>query len=183
MIGAAVLAAALAGCTATLCSERVAAAVGRALQAAGRAGLRMAGSTRSLSVNEAVPRWRRQVIGVVRQGWIRLTFALVGFLGTQAMLLSLILTMLGSRLGPAQVFAGFAFGRLLSIIVVTPAGTGFAEAGTAGLLVALGGDPAICASAVLLFSGFVVFLEIPVGAVGYLVWLLRRSWRAPRPEG
>ena len=36
-------------------------------------------------------------------------------------------------------------------------------------------------SAVLLFSGFVVFLEIPVGGLGYLVWLTRRSWRRPVP--
>ena len=121
------------------------------------------------------------MIGLVRGGWPTLSLGLVGFLGTQAVLLYLILTMLGSDLGPAQVFAGFAFGRLLTTIVVTPGGTGFTETGTAGLLVAFGGDPAVCTSAVLLFSGFVVFLEIPVGGLGYLVWLTRRSWRRPVP--
>jgi uncharacterized membrane protein YbhN (UPF0104 family) len=176
-IGAGLLAVALAVLVGTLSSERLALTIGRFAEAIGQGALRLVRSGRRLTWDRAIPRWRHRVIGVVRSGWPRLTLGLVGFLATQAALLYLILAMLGSTLGPAQVFAGFAFGRLLTTIVVTPGGTGFTETGTAGLLVALGGDPAICASGVLLFSGFVVFLEIPVGALGYLVWLLRRSWR------
>lgn len=180
-IGAALLAVALAVLVGTLWSEAMARATGRVVESVGQTALRLVGSTRRLTWDRAVPHWRQRVIGLVRTGWLRLTLGLVGFLTTQAVLLYLILTMLGSTLGPAQVFAGFAFGRLLTTIVVTPGGTGFTETGTAGLLVALGGDPAVCTSAVLLFSGFVVFLEIPVGALGYGLWLARRSWRRPVP--
>jgi uncharacterized membrane protein YbhN (UPF0104 family) len=179
-VGAAVLAVALGTLVGTLWSEGVARATGRAAEGVGQGALRLLGSSRRLTWDEAIPRWRRRVIGMVRDGWLALTLGLAGFLAMQAVLLYLILVMLGATLGPAQVFAGFAFGRLLTTIVVTPGGTGFTETGTAGLLVALGGDPTVCTSAVLLFSGFVVFLEIPVGALGYLVWLLRRSWRTPR---
>jgi uncharacterized membrane protein YbhN (UPF0104 family) len=182
-IGAGVLAVALTVLIGSLSSETLALMTGRLAEAVGQGALRLVRSRRRLTWDRAIPRWRHRVIGVVRSGWPRLTLGLVGFLATQAALLYLILGMLGSTLGPAQVFAGFAFGRLLTTIVVTPGGTGFTETGTAGLLVALGGDPAICASGALLFSGFVVFLEIPVGALGYLTWLLRRSWRvAPGPR-
>jgi uncharacterized membrane protein YbhN (UPF0104 family) len=154
--GAAVLALALAVLIGALWSEKVTLIVGRIVAAVGQAGLRLVGSPRQLAWDQTLPRWRHQVIGLVRAGWVKLTFGLAGFLGAEALLLYLILTQLGSTLGPAQVFAGFAFGRLISIIVVTPAGTGFTETGTAGLLVALGGNPAVCTSAVLLSAGLCV---------------------------
>ena len=79
-------------------------------------------------------------------------------------LLYLILTMLGSTLGPAQVFAGFAFGRLLTTIVVTPAGPGSPRRARPACSSPSAATRPSCTSAVLLFSGIVVFLEIPVGA-------------------
>jgi uncharacterized membrane protein YbhN (UPF0104 family) len=182
-IAAALLVLALGLLAGALSSERIAVGVGRAAQAGGRAVLRAVRSRRRLDWAHAVPRQRHQVIGLVQSGWLQMTLGLIGFLGAQACLLYVILQMLGSTLGPAQVFAGFAFGRLLTVLVITPGGVGIAETGAAGLLTALGGDAAICASAVLLFSGFVVFLEFPAGAAGYLVWLTRRSWRrAPGDE-
>ncbi|MDQ1287560.1 MAG: putative heme transporter [Actinomycetota bacterium] len=178
-VGAAVLAVILVVLIGTLASEPLAVRTGRVAEAVGRAWLRIVRSPRRITWDEAVPRWRNEVNGLVAGGWLTLSAGLFGFLASQAFLLYLILGMLGSTLGPAEVFAGFAFSRLLTTIVLTPGGTGFTEAGTAALLVALGGEPAVCASGVLLFSGFVVFLEIPVGAVGSLVWLMRRSWRRP----
>lgn len=180
-IGAVVLSAILAVLIGTLGSESLAVSTGRILERVGRIALRLVDSSRPVAWDAAVPRWRLRVIDLVRDGWLRLSAGLVGFLASQAALLYLILTMLGSDLGPAQVLAGFAFSRLLTTIVLTPGGTGFTEAGTAALLVALGGDPAVCVSGVLLFTGFVVFLEIPVGALGYLIWLTRRSWRREVP--
>jgi uncharacterized membrane protein YbhN (UPF0104 family) len=181
-IAAALLALALGLLAGALSSEGIAVGVGRAAQAIGRAVLRAVRSGRRLDWEHAVPRQRHRVIGLVRSGWLQMTLGLVSFLGAQACLLYLILQMLGSSLGPTQVFAGFAFGRLLTTLVITPGGVGIAETGAAGLLTALGGDAAICTSAVLLFSGFVFFLEFPAGAAGYLVWLTRRSWRRPSEE-
>jgi uncharacterized membrane protein YbhN (UPF0104 family) len=182
-IAAALLALALGLLAGALASERIAVRVGRAAQSLGRTVLRAVRSRRRLDWEHAVPRQRHQVIGLVRSGWLQMTLGLIGFLGAQACLLYVILQMLGSTLGPTQVFAGFAFGRLLTTLVITPGGVGIAETGAAGLLTALGGDSAVCTSAVLLFSGFVFFLEFPAGAAGYLVWLTRRSWRrAPGEE-
>ncbi|HEY6796728.1 MAG TPA: lysylphosphatidylglycerol synthase domain-containing protein [Kineosporiaceae bacterium] len=160
-------------------SERFAVALGRRAQAAATAVLALLRVRRDLRWDAGVLRWRHQVIGVVRDGWAAIALGLVGFLGAQALLLHLSLHLLGSRLGPAQVFAGYAFGRLLSTLVITPGGLGITETGVAGLLVAFGGDPSVCTSGVLLFSGFAFFAEFPAGAVGYAVWVTRRSWRRP----
>jgi len=179
-VAAVLLGVALAVLIGALSSERVALALGRAGDALTGLLLRLVRRPRDPDRPrrpDAVARWRREVTGLLRAGWTRMTFGLVGFLGTQAVLLYLILFMLGSRLTPAQVFAGYAFGRLLTTLVITPGGVGITETGVAGLLTAFGGDPAVCVSAVLLFSGFAVFAEFPAGAVGYLVWLTRRSWR------
>jgi putative heme transporter len=180
-VGAVVLAIALALLAGTLWSERVAAAVGRSAQAVGHGVLVLTRSSRRLHWDDAVPRWRHRVIDVVRAGWWRMTLGLIGFLGSQALLLWLSLRVLGSGLGAAQVFAGFAFGRLLTTVPITPGGVGVTETGVAGLLVAFGGDPDVSASAVLLFSGFAFFAEFPAGALGYLVWQWRRSWRRELP--
>ena len=59
------------------------------------------------------------------------------------------------------MFAGYAFGRLLTSVVATPSGVGIAETGSAGLLVAFGGDPATSTAGVLLFSLFTYLIEIP----------------------
>jgi uncharacterized membrane protein YbhN (UPF0104 family) len=178
-IAAAVLAVALGLLAGALASERIAVGIGHGAQAAGQAALALLRVRRSLHWNAGVPRWRRQVIDLVRSGWAPMTLGLAGFLGAQALLLDLSLHLLGAALGPAQVFAGYAFGRLLSTLVITPGGLGITEAGVAGLLVAFGGDPAVCASGVLLFSGFAFFAEFPAGAAGYAVWLTRRRWRPP----
>jgi len=178
-VGVAVLAVALAVLAGTLTSERVARGVGRVLQAVGHAVLRLARSPRRLDWAHAVPARRHLVIDLVRVAWLRMTVGLIGFLGSQALLLYLSLHALGGSLGPAQVFAGYAFGRLLTTLPVTPGGVGVTETGVAGLLVALGSDGDTATSAVLLFSGFAFFAEFPAGAAGYVVWATRRSWRRP----
>jgi uncharacterized membrane protein YbhN (UPF0104 family) len=127
-----------------------------------------------------VLRLRHRIVGLVRERWGHLTFGIVAFLGAQAVLQWLCLRMLGSGLNPVQVFAGFAFGRLLTSVVVTPGGVGFSETGAAALLVnVFGGEPAVTTSGVLLFSGYAYFLEIWAGGAGYATWALRRSWRRP----
>jgi uncharacterized membrane protein YbhN (UPF0104 family) len=64
--------------------------------------------------------------------------------------------------------------RILTLIVLTPGGSGFTEAGTAAALVALGGSPAAVAAGVLLYRGFTFALEIPVGGLLLGGWLVRR---------
>jgi hypothetical protein len=45
----------------------------------------------------------------------------------------------------------------------------------------MGGDPAISTAGVLVLSVFTFWVEIPAGAVVWLVWLARNPWRVDRP--
>jgi uncharacterized membrane protein YbhN (UPF0104 family) len=121
---------------------------------------------------------RHRAVWLLRRRWHHLAFGMVAFLGAQAVLQWLCLRMLGSGLSPVQVFVGFAFGRVLTSVVVTPGGVGISETGAAAVLVKVfGGDPSVTVSGVLLFSGYAYFLEIWAGGPGYATWALRRSWR------
>ena len=166
---------------AALSSERAAGWVGRSVATLVGRVPRLRGSTRVAGLERQVLALRHRIVALVRGRWHHLTLGIVAFLGAQALLQWMCLWMLGTALTPVQVFAGFAFGRLLTSVVVTPGGVGISETGAAWLLVAMGGEPAIAASGVVLFSLFVYFLEFGVGGVGYLVWVLRRSWRRPVP--
>jgi uncharacterized membrane protein YbhN (UPF0104 family) len=111
---------------------------------------------------------------VARERWVPLTGGVAGYLLLQAVLLGACLHLLGSDLAPAAVLAGFAVERLLTLVPLTPGGAGFADAACATMLVALGGDPVVVAAAVLLYRGFTFLLEIPVGGLGILGWLIAR---------
>jgi len=117
---------------------------------------------------------RHRTIGLLKRSWPQLTLGMVGYLLLQALLLWLILRMLGSTLPVVDVFAAFALGRLLTSVVITPSGVGISETGTAALLVAFGGSPAVSAAAVVLFGGFTYAIEIPAGVVGAVLWWWRR---------
>lgn len=70
----------------------------------------------------------------------------------------------------SAVAAAFAVERVATLLPVTPAGTGPAEAGAVAVLVALGGAPVAAAAGVLLYRLFTVLLEIPVGAIWLAGW-------------
>ena len=108
-----------------------------------------------------------------------LVLGMVAYLILQGVLMWACLAAVGSDLGWAEVTAGYACGRMLTTIVITPGGTGFAETGTAAVLIALGGDPAVALAGVLLFSLFTFAFEIPGAAMAYLWHLRARSWRHP----
>ena len=87
---------------------------------------------------------------------------------------------LGSTLGPVAVLALFAFERALTALPITPGGSGVAEVATTALAIAFNGphDKAVVAAGVLLYRAFTFGLEIPVGGVWLLGWLLvQRSSR------
>lgn len=122
----------------------------------------------------ALPTLRRAVALVVRARWAQLSLGMVGYLGLQAVLLGACLDVVGSDLGAAAILGGFAAERLTTLVPLTPGGAGLADTVCAGVLVALGGDPVVVAAAVVLYRGFTFLLEIPVGGVGILGWLLLR---------
>ena len=99
---------------------------------------------------------------------------MVAYLASLALLLWGCLTVTGTGLSPAAVLVAFAAERLLTLAGLTPGGAGIVEAGLAGVLVALGGDPVASVAGVLLYRVFTFFIEIPVGGVGLLAWLWAR---------
>jgi uncharacterized membrane protein YbhN (UPF0104 family) len=108
-----------------------------------------------------------------------LVLGMTAYLVLQGVLMWACLAAVGSDLGWAEVTAGYATGRMLTTVVLTPGGTGFAETGTAAVLIALGGDPAITLAGVLLFSLFTFAFEIPGAAAAYAWHLRARAWRQP----
>ena len=109
-----------------------------------------------------------------RNRWHRLTLGMVAYLASLALLLWGCLTVTGTGLSPAAVLVAFTAERLLTLAGLTPGGAGIVEAGLAGVLVALGGDPVASVAGVLLYRVFTFFIEIPVGGVGLLAWLWAR---------
>lgn len=103
-------------------------------------------------------------------GWPRLTIAMATYMAAQAALLWACLAALGSPVAVTAVVAAFAVERLTTLIPVTPAGFGLAEAGAVTVLVAMGCAPAPAAAGVLLYRLFTVVLEVPVGAVWLAGW-------------
>lgn len=118
--------------------------------------------------------FRDRVASLVGQRWAQLSLGMVGYGVLQAVLLWACLHAVGGHLSPVVVLAAYAVDRLMSMVFLTPGGTGFAEAGTAAVLVALGGAPAVMTAGVLLYRGFTYALEIPVGGVWLGGWLLLR---------
>lgn len=145
---------------------RVVSGAQRALDAAGR---RVA-VARGRDLRAAVERAGQRIRGLVARGWPRIAGGALAYAFLQALLLWAVLQMLGAGLGPVPVFAGFAVGRLLTLLVVTPGGVGSSEAGSAAVLVALGGDPVAVTSGIVLFSALTFALEIPVGGLTALLW-------------
>jgi uncharacterized membrane protein YbhN (UPF0104 family) len=126
---------------------------------------------------------RDDIAVVVRARWAHLSLGMLGYGVLQAGLLYACLSVLSAQVTPAQALAGFAVDRVISLVALTPGGTGFAEAGIATALIALGGAPAPTAAAVLLYRGLTYALEIPVGGAWLGGWFLARRWstRTPPP--
>ncbi len=179
--GVAVLAAAVTVLTLVLRSDALANRVGHGLQRVVSWATRLVRRPDRGGVQDAVVEFRHRSSALISRRWPRITGWMLGYSLMQFLLQLLILRWLGeTSLSGIEVFAAFAFGRLLSTIPVTPSGVGFADTGAVAALVAFGGDPAICTAGVLLFTGFVYLLEIPVGAAAWLVWARATSWRQPQ---
>lgn len=123
---------------------------------------------------------RENAVGLLKARGAVLVIGMVAYLFLQGLLMWACLAAVGSDLGWAEVTAGYTCGRMLTTLVLTPGGTGFAETGTAAVLIALGGDPAVTLAGVLLFSFFTFACEIPGAAVAYAWHLRARRWRRPR---
>ena len=133
-----------------------------------------------LDITRSVLDFRHHSIGLLRRNWFRITAWVILFNLIQYLLLLACVRSIGldtHQLGWIEVFAAFAFARLLETIPITPSGVGFVETGAAATLIA--GNAEAATAAVFLFRGFTYLLEIPTGALAWGVWASRRGWRRP----
>ncbi len=111
-------------------------------------------------------------LSVIRARWRGLVGGSLGLIVLQYFLLLGCFAATDADVGPVLVLVAFGAGRLLSVVPITPGGLGVTEAGVAALLVALGAEPSATIASLLLFSLFVVVIEIPLGGVALLLWRL-----------
>jgi uncharacterized membrane protein YbhN (UPF0104 family) len=135
---------------------------------------------RTPDVVNAVLRFRHQSIGLIRERWFFISLWILIFNLVQFLLLFACIRFIGIEgITLTEAFAAFAFARLLETIPITPSGVGFVEVGAASALISFGGPENASTAAVFLFRGFVYLLEIPVGALAWVVWASMTRWRRP----
>ena len=145
---------------------------------------------RPASARATASRWRVLVRGYVQDSgarirgllvgnWSQLLPASVAYVAAQVLLLWFALRSVGLAPSIAVLVTAAAIERLGTIIPLTPAGTGIAELGTIGWLVAAGLDPVEAVAGVLLYRVFLVVMEIPLGGavLGGWAWANRAELR------
>lgn len=143
---------------------------------------------------DAAARFRHQTIGLIAKRWPALTIsALISHFALYLVLL-LALRHVGvseQEVNWAQVLGVFAFVRLISAFPITPGGLGLVELGYIGGLYVAGRShadvpldvfKAQVAAAVLVFRTLTFILQIPLGALTYVIWTRKKSWRKPVPH-
>jgi putative heme transporter len=122
---------------------------------------------------DAAIRFRRDTIDLLRGRWIALTAATV--LSHLSLFLVLLLALRHMGVSDAEVswtesLGVFALIRLVTALPITPGGLGLVELGlTAGLVLAGGAEAGVIA-AVLIYRFLTLILQVPIGAISYLVW-------------
>jgi uncharacterized membrane protein YbhN (UPF0104 family) len=180
LIGFGALVASVAGLALVFRSDALAAGIGRVLQSVLNALRRLVRREPATDLPGKILDFRHRTVGLVAARWRSLTFWMVAYKASQALLQLFCAKAVGlDGVGWIQIFAVYAFGELLTTIPVTPSGVGFVEGGSAQLLVAFGGQPDAALAAVLFYRTFTYLLEIPLGGAGWLAWATRHSWRKP----
>jgi uncharacterized membrane protein YbhN (UPF0104 family) len=160
----------LAALISIMASERAAQAIGRGLDAVVGPLVRRRRTTSTMSLSELVHDLRARINDVVGHAWWSMSLGMVGFFAAYFVLFVLIMRGTGVTLPLNLLFAAFAIGRLLTTIGVTPGGIGVTETATSAVLVAWGADNAGATAGVVLFSIFTHLMEVPLGALGWLLW-------------
>ncbi len=140
---------------------------------------------------DAAVGFRAGAIDLLRHRWLRLTVAtVVSHLSLFFVLLLALrhMDVTSQQVGWAEALGAFALIRLVTALPVTPGGLGLVELGlTAALVLAGGREPGVVA-AVLVYRFLTLLVQVPLGAISYLVWQ-RRAGResstrsvAPAPQ-
>jgi uncharacterized membrane protein YbhN (UPF0104 family) len=185
LIGAAVLAGAVALLVLVFRSEQMARRVGEWLGRLASALLRVIHKPAIEGMGDKTVKFRRETIILVSRRWIRLTWTTV--LSQVALFFVLVLSLrhMGvseQEIATVEVFAIYTFSRLLSAIPITPGGAGVIDLGYIGGLTAIdNGEHAEIVAGVLVFRVLTYGLQIPLGAVTYFIWRGKKSWLRDSP--
>jgi putative heme transporter len=143
---------------------------------------------------DAAARFRHQTIGLIAKRWPALTVSALASHFALYLVLLLALRHVGvseKEITWAQVLGVFAFVRLISAFPITPGGLGLVELGYIGGLYVAGRNhadvpldvfKAQVAAAVLVFRTLTFILQIPLGALTYVIWTRKKGWRKPVPH-
>ena len=184
VVGVIVLAVAVGLLAALFASEHLARRIGDGLGRVISFFLRLFRRPPKTDMGDAAVRFRTDTIGLVERRWLRLSLTTVASHLALAVVLLLSLRSLGvseQDVSTAEVFAVFAFSRLLSAVPITPGGVGVIDLGYIGGLAAAApdGEKAAVVGAVLVFRALTYGVQIPLGAFTYLIWKAKKDWIIP----
>jgi uncharacterized membrane protein YbhN (UPF0104 family) len=129
---------------------------------------------------EALARIRTERMVLLRRRWPRLTVATLGNQLSAFLVFEFCLRAVGisvADLPLSEAFLGWAIGRVITSLPLTPGGVGVVELGMIGTLLGFGAPHAHVVAAVLLYRGLIVLPTLVIGLVS--LPLLRRL--APEP--
>jgi uncharacterized membrane protein YbhN (UPF0104 family) len=182
VVGVIVLVVAVGLLSALFASERFARRIGDGVGTVLSFFLRLFRKPPRTDTGERAVKFRSDTIGLVGRRWLRLTWTTI--LSQLALFFVLLLSLrhMGvseQDVSTAQVFAVFAFGRLLTAVPITPGGVGVIDLGYIGGLAAVAPKPEAAAvvGAVLMFRVLTYGIQIPLGAFTYLIWKAKKDWR------
>jgi putative heme transporter len=117
--------------------------------------------------------FQRRSSGLLRDRWTWLTLAtLVSHVSLYLMLLASLRSVGvdATQVSWTEALGAFAFVRLATALPITPGGLGVVELGFAAALTLAGGREAPVVAAVLLFRALTYALQVPLGALSWVVW-------------
>jgi putative heme transporter len=174
--------------------KRFARSIGSGLGRAATWVARLLRRSRTFDWGDAAVRFRRTTIDFLVERWFWLTSTTILSHLSLYLVLLLALRFVGvsdTEVTWAQVLGVFAFGRLLTAVPITPGGLGIVEiAYIGGLILAGRGHADVPAdvfhaqvtAAVLVFRALTYGIQIPLGALTYVIWRTNTSWRTPPIE-
>ena len=136
-------------------------------------------------MGDKLVKFRRETIILASRRWFMLTWTTL--LSQIALCVVLIMSLrhMGvseAELPAVEVFAVYAFSRLLSAIPITPGGVGVIDLGyIAGLTAFDSVEKAQIVAAVLIFRLLTYGIQIPLGAITYVIWRRKKSWMRDTP--
>lgn len=182
VVGVIVLAVAVGLLAALFASERLAYRIGEGLGKVMSFFLKLFRKEPRTGGGDRAVRFRADTIGLVEGRWLRLTLTTILSQVALAFVLVLSLRSMGvseQDVSTAQIFAVFAFSRLLSAVPITPGGVGVIDLGYIGGIASAApdGERAAVVAAVLMFRVLTFGVQIPLGAFTYLIWRGKKDWR------